>query len=138
MYLQILTGTLKLIMKIEINFYFKSILLVKILLTYETNTKFGYKCCITKTKRSDNLGSKLWSPQFSQKTNEMHSGYYPECISYAFEISWPVLTLNDKKLSKSFGGASNINVQKQLVPILYAQSWIGIWLNERAPGPWLE
>jgi hypothetical protein len=66
-----------------------------------------------KQKRSDNLESKLWSPQFSQKTNEMHSRYYPECISFAFEINWPLITLNDKKLSKSFGGASNINVQKK-------------------------
>ena len=34
-------------------------------------------------------------------------------ISFAFEINWPLITLNDKKLSKSFGGASNINVQKK-------------------------
>ena len=34
-------------------------------------------------------------------------------ISFAFEINWPLITLNDKKLSKSFWGASNINVQKK-------------------------
>ena len=28
-------------------------------------------------------------------------------------LNWPLITLNDKKLSKSFWGASNINVQKK-------------------------
>ena len=50
-----------------------------------------------------------------------------------------LMTLNDKKtVKKVLGDIKHKCTEKTCVSILYAQSWIGIWLNERAPGPWLE
>jgi hypothetical protein len=62
-----------------------------------------------KQKRSENLESKLWSPQFYQKTNEMQSGYYPKCISFAFEINWPLITVK-----KFWGGIKHKCTEKNL------------------------
>ena len=49
-----------------------------------------------------NLENRLWCCGFFQKTNKMHSGYYPECVLFVFleevmarkfclEINWPLV-----------------------------------------------